>query len=146
MTESYSPADYLPHKYPFVMIDRIIEHEEGSRVVCIKNVTINEEFFCGMPSDQLVMPWSLIIEAMAQTSGLLMKKDCGVVFFAGMKGIKIQGPVVPGEVLRITSVKRGTIGPMTSCKVIADVDGAVKVEGEILLIEIDKISEEQLKV
>ena len=144
MTESYSPADYLPHKYPFVMIDRIVEHEEGSRIVCIKNVTINEEFFCGMPSEQLVMPWSLIIEAMAQTSGLLMKKDCGVVFFAGMKGIKIQGPVVPGEVLRITAVKRGTIGPMTSCKVITDVDGAAKVEGEIFLIEIDKIQGEPL--
>jgi 3-hydroxymyristoyl/3-hydroxydecanoyl-(acyl carrier protein) dehydratase len=128
------------------MIDRILEHEEGVRVVCLKNVTINEEFFCGMPQDELVMPWSLIIEAMAQTSGLLMKRDCGIVFFAGMKGMRIHGPVVPGDVLQITSVKRGTIGPVTSFKAVAEVNGSAKLDGEILLVEIDKVPEEQLKI
>jgi 3-hydroxyacyl-[acyl-carrier-protein] dehydratase len=133
-----SPAELLPHSYPFVMIDRIVEYDEGNRVVCLKNVTINEEFFQGHFSDNPVMPWSLILEAMAQTSGMLLSRECTKAFIAQMKNIKIHGTVVPGDSLYITAAKRGTIGPVHAFMVKAAVDDEIRVEGEIMLAEIPK--------
>ena len=137
-----SPAEYLPHAYPFVMIDNIIDYEEGKRIVCLKNVTINEDFFQGHFSDNPVMPWCLIMEAMAQTSGLLLSGECSTAFIAGMNNFKIYKQVVPGDSIYITAVKRGVIGPVHRFKVNADVDGSTAVEGEILLAEMADDSDE----
>jgi 3-hydroxyacyl-[acyl-carrier-protein] dehydratase len=94
----------LPHRYPFLLVDRIIEFEENKRIVGIKNVTLNEPFFQGHFPGAPVMPGVLIIEAMAQTAGVLMlgkipDRDTKLVFFTGIDGAKFRKPVVPGDQL-----------------------------------------------
>jgi 3-hydroxyacyl-[acyl-carrier-protein] dehydratase len=96
----------LPHRYPFLLVDRIIEYEPGKRVVGIKNVTLNEPFFAGHFPGAPVMPGVLIIEAMAQTAGVLMlanlaDRENKLVFFTGIDGAKFRKPVVPGDQLRL---------------------------------------------
>ena len=96
----------LPHRYPFLLVDRIIEYEPGKRVVGIKNVTINEPFFEGHFPGAPVMPGVLIVEAMAQTAGVLMlanlpDRESKLVFFTGIDGAKFRRPVVPGDQLRM---------------------------------------------
>ncbi len=96
----------LPHRYPFLLVDRIIEYEEGKRVVGIKNVTLNEPFFVGHFPGAPVMPGVLIIEAMAQTAGVLMlrnlvDRESKLVFFTGVEEAKFRRPVVPGDQLRL---------------------------------------------
>lgn len=96
----------LPHRYPFLLVDRIVEYEEGKRVVGIKNVTFNEPFFQGHFPGAPVMPGVLIIEAMAQTAGVLMlgdipDRETKLVFFTGIDEAKFRKPVVPGDQLRM---------------------------------------------
>ncbi len=98
---------YLPHRYPFLLVDRIIEMEEGKRVVGIKNVTMNEEYFMGHFPGHPIMPGVLIIEAMAQTAGLLalysMRDEVdrpSFVYFTGIDKAKFRKPVVPGDQVR----------------------------------------------
>lgn len=96
----------LPHRYPFLLVDRIIEYEPGKRVVGIKNVSGNEPFFAGHFPGAPVMPGVLIIEAMAQTAGVLMlasleDRDNKLVLFTGIDGAKFRRPVVPGDQLRL---------------------------------------------
>ena len=96
----------LPHRPPFLLIDRIIEMETGKRIVGIKNVTINEPFFAGHFPNYPVMPGVLIIEAMAQTGGVLALRDEAIgsdklVLFAAIEEAKFRRPVVPGDQLRI---------------------------------------------
>jgi 3-hydroxyacyl-[acyl-carrier-protein] dehydratase len=129
------PADYLPHTYPFVMIDRIVEYEEGVRIVCVKSVTVNEEFLQGYCGENPVMPWSLVMEAMAQTSGLLLSRDCKGAFIAGMNRFNIHGDISAGDSVYITAVKRGEIGPVHRIAVKAEVNDKIAVEGELLLSE-----------
>ncbi|MFW6386378.1 MAG: 3-hydroxyacyl-ACP dehydratase FabZ [Bacillota bacterium] len=96
----------LPHRYPFLLVDRVLEVEPEEKVVGIKNVTINEEFFQGHYPGHPIMPGVLIVEAMAQVGGLLMlesvdrEKDM-LPFFAGIDKAKFRRPVVPGDRLRI---------------------------------------------
>jgi len=106
----------LPHRYPFLLVDRIVEIEEGKKVVGIKNVTINEPFFQGHFPGHPIMPGVLIIEAMAQVGGLyamVVNKigDDKVTYFAGIDNARFRKPVVPGDVLRIelemVNCKRG---------------------------------------
>jgi len=130
-----APYKYLPHSYPFVMIDRIAEYEEGVRIVCVKNVTENEEFFQGHFAEKPVMPWSLVMEAMAQTSGLLLGKDCKGAFITGMNRFSINGEISAGDSVYITAVNKGIIGPVHRFGVKAEVDGKVAVEGELTLTE-----------
>jgi len=95
----------LPHRYPFVLIDRVVEVEEGEYAVGLKNVTINEPFFQGHFPTFPVMPGVLIVEAMAQTAGVLAlesmpaEKRGAPVFFMGMDKVKFRKPVVPGDQL-----------------------------------------------
>jgi 3-hydroxyacyl-[acyl-carrier-protein] dehydratase len=131
------PYKYLPHTYPFVMTDRILEYEEGVRIVCIKNVSVNEDFMQGHFSDNPVMPWSLVMEAMAQTSGLLLSKDCKGAFITGMNRINIHGDISAGDSVHITALNRGVIGPVHRFAVKAEVDDKVAIEGELLLTELD---------
>ena len=96
----------LPHRYPFLLVDRIIEYEPGRRVVGIKNVTLNEPFFEGHFPGAPVMPGVLIVESMAQTAGVMMlanlpDRDQKLVFFTGIDGAKFRRPVVPGDQLRL---------------------------------------------
>ncbi len=97
---------YLPHRYPFLLIDRVLELEEGKRVLALKNVTMNEPFFPGHFPHHPVMPGVLIVEAMAQAAALLSFKTLGikpdensVVLFAGIDNVRFKRPVVPGDQL-----------------------------------------------
>jgi 3-hydroxyacyl-[acyl-carrier-protein] dehydratase len=96
----------LPHRYPFLLVDRIIEYDSGKRVVGIKNVTLNEPFFAGHFPGAPVMPGVLIVEAMAQTAGVMMlanlpDRESKLVFFTGIDRAKFRRPVVPGDQLRL---------------------------------------------
>ena len=108
---------YLPHRYPFLLVDRVLEMELGKRVLALKNVTMNEPFFPGHFPHHPVMPGVLIIEAMAQAAALLSFKSSGVkpdensvVYFAGIDNARFKRPVVPGDQLlfdmTITHAKR----------------------------------------
>lgn len=97
---------YLPHRYPFLLVDRVLECTPGESVVAIKNVTINEPFFIGHFPHHPVMPGVLIIEAMAQAAGILAFRtldrppgDDMVIYFVGMEGVRFKRPVVPGDTL-----------------------------------------------
>ncbi|MFB3850885.1 MAG: 3-hydroxyacyl-ACP dehydratase FabZ [Acidobacteriota bacterium] len=95
----------LPHRYPFLLVDKIIEFETGKRIVGIKNVTINEPFFQGHFPGKPVMPGVLIIEAMAQVGAVLMLKDMEnredkLALFAGIDEARFRKPVVPGDIVR----------------------------------------------
>ena len=96
----------LPHRYPFLLVDRIVEIEPGVRIVGIKNVTINEPFFQGHFPGHPIMPGVLIVEAMAQAGGMLLMDhfddpQSKVVYFAAIDGVKFRKPVVPGDQLRL---------------------------------------------
>jgi 3-hydroxyacyl-[acyl-carrier-protein] dehydratase len=97
----------LPHRYPFLLVDRVVDYEPGKKIVGIKNVTINEPFFEGHFPGHPIMPGVLIIEGMAQTGGLLIGLDKGdetknkVCYFVSIDGVKFRKPVCPGDQLRI---------------------------------------------
>ncbi len=130
---------YLPHRYPFLLVDRVIEIEEGKRIVAIKNVTINEPFFPGHFPGHPVMPGVLIVEAMAQVAALLSFKSMGVkpdensvVLFAGIDNVRFKRQVVPGDQLvfevEILQSKRN----IYKYKGIARVDGQLATEAELM--------------
>ena len=96
----------LPHRYPFLLVDRVLEFERGERIVGVKNVTINEPFFQGHFPDHPIMPGVLLIEALAQVSAVLAFKsadghDGSLVYFMGIDHAKFRKPVVPGDQLRM---------------------------------------------
>jgi 3-hydroxyacyl-[acyl-carrier-protein] dehydratase len=98
---------YLPHRYPFIMIDRIVEIIPGKSITAIKNVTINEPFFSGHFPRMSVMPGVLLIEAMAQASGILIYRTLGILpkdelyFLAGVNNARFKRLVTPGDQLRL---------------------------------------------
>jgi len=106
--------DTLPHRYPFLLVDKVVEFIPGERIVAQKNVSINEEFFVGHFPHFPVMPGVLIIEALAQTAGILSFKTMGtassqdsVYFFVGIDNCRFKRPVVPGDVLTLqVSIER----------------------------------------
>jgi beta-hydroxyacyl-ACP dehydratase FabZ len=125
----------LPHAYPFVLIDRIIEYAEQERIVCLKNVSFDEEFFAGHFRENPVMPGVLIIEAMAQTSGLLisnMGKQTGA-YLTRVNDARFKKPVVPGDRMIITSVVAQKFPPLYVFEVGVRVDDIVAAEAEITL-------------
>lgn len=98
--------DFLPHRYPFLLIDRVLEFEPAKRLVAIKNVTINEPFFQGHFPDYPIMPGVLVIEAMAQAGALIMLAEIQdhkskLAVFTGIEKAKFRKPVTPGDQLRI---------------------------------------------
>lgn len=124
----------LPHRYPFLLVDRIVELEP-ERIVGIKNVTANEPFFQGHFPEFPVMPGVLIVEAMAQVAGVLVLKELGAqraVFLASIEQAKFRRPVVPGDQLRI-EMKVGK-RKATVAKVFGKVtvDGVVVAEAEVM--------------
>jgi 3-hydroxyacyl-[acyl-carrier-protein] dehydratase len=97
---------FLPHRYPFLMIDKVIEFESRKRLVAIKNVTINEQFFQGHFPGYPIMPGVLVVEAMAQAGGIIMMaeipdRNSKLVVFTGIERAKFRRPVAPGDQLRI---------------------------------------------
>jgi 3-hydroxyacyl-[acyl-carrier-protein] dehydratase len=98
--------DFLPHRYPFLLIDRVVEYEPAQRLVALKNVTINEPFFQGHFPGYPIMPGVLVVEAMAQAGGMIMLAELDdrhekLVVFTGIERAKFRRPVTPGDQLRI---------------------------------------------
>lgn len=126
----------LPHRYPFLLVDRIVELEEGSMARGIKNVTINEPFFQGHFPGHPIMPGVLIVEAMAQVGGVLAFKSAGVnnqvVYFMGIDGARFRRPVVPGDTLDITVNVTRRRGAIWAFKGKAVVDGEVAAEAALM--------------
>ncbi|MDQ1143626.1 MAG: 3-hydroxyacyl-ACP dehydratase FabZ [Bacillus sp. (in: firmicutes)] len=127
--------EIIPHRYPFLLVDRILEVEEGVRAVGIKNVSANEEFFNGHFPDYPVMPGVLIVEALAQVGAVAMlKKEENrgrLAFFAGIDGCRFKKQVKPGDQLRLEVEIIRLRGPIGKGKAVATVDGEVACEAEI---------------
>ncbi|WP_106767270.1 3-hydroxyacyl-ACP dehydratase FabZ [Paenibacillus faecalis] len=134
--------EIIPHRPPFLLVDKIVEIEEGKRAVGIKNVTINEPFFVGHFPEYAVMPGVLIAEALAQVGAIAMLKlesNRGKLgFLAGMDGFRFRGQVVPGDTLRLEVEIIRLKGAIGKGKAIASVDGRTVAEGEIMFALSDK--------
>ena len=131
--------EYLPHRYPFLLVDRVLDVAPGERITALKNVSMNEPFFPGHYPHHPVMPGVLIVEAMAQTAAILSFKTMGgkpddksVYYFVGIDGARFKRPVSPGDQLvmevSITANKRG----MWKFAGQAKVDGQVACEAELI--------------
>ncbi len=125
----------IPHRYPFLLLDRVLEIDEGRRAVGVKNVTGNEWFFEGHFPGRKIMPGVLIIEALAQLAAvtLLRGRDAGgkLPLFGGIEQLRFRRPVVPGDQLRLEFQLEKLRGPVGKGQVRATVDGQVAAEGSI---------------
>jgi 3-hydroxyacyl-[acyl-carrier-protein] dehydratase len=128
----------LPHRYPFILVDRILTLEPGKRAVGLKNVTINEPFFQGHFPGTPIMPGVLIVEAMAQTGGVLaiaslpLENQGSLMYFMGLDQVKFRKPVVPGDqlIMELELIKqRGKIMKFTGT---AKVDDQLAVEAQLM--------------
>ena len=131
--------EYLPHRYPFLLIDRVESFEKDKRIVALKNVTINEPFFPGHFPHVSVMPGVLIIEAMAQAAAVLSLKSLGhrndgkwVYYFVGIDGARFKRPVTPGDTVRFEVEAGQTRRGMAKFTAVAKVEGQVVAEAELL--------------
>ena len=137
--------DMLPHRYPFLLIDRILEFEMNKRIVGLKNVTINEPFFQGHFPGHPIMPGVLLLEAMAQSGGVLALKSIPaedvkkkVLYFMSIDKAKFRKPVVPGDQVRFELDLIKNRGTIKSFKALAVVDGGVVAEAEMMAMIVDK--------
>ncbi|MGH7631645.1 MAG: 3-hydroxyacyl-ACP dehydratase FabZ [Gemmatimonadales bacterium] len=136
----------LPHRYPFLLVDRILEVEGTSRVVGLKNVTINEPIFQGHFPGNPIMPGVLIVEAMAQVGGCLMlgameQPERKLVYFMGLDGVRFRRPVRPGDQLRMEVTVLQVRGGTVRMKGVATVEGKTVAEGEMLAQIVDREGE-----
>jgi beta-hydroxyacyl-ACP dehydratase FabZ len=129
---------HLPHRYPFVMVDRVVELEPGHRIVTLKNVTINEPFFQGHFPGNPIMPGVLILEAMAQSAGVLTfeslppeKRDI-LVYFMGIDRARFRKMVLPGDQLLIEVILKKLKTKAVKAVAQARVDGQLAVEAELM--------------
>jgi beta-hydroxyacyl-ACP dehydratase FabZ len=127
--------ELLPHRYPFLLVDRIVEWDPGKRIVGIKNVTINEPFFQGHFPGHPIMPGVLIVEALAQAGGILALKAMGggkrIAYFTGIDNCKFRRPVVPGDQLRLEITVIARKGPMWKMHGEALVNGVIAAKGDV---------------
>ncbi len=125
----------LPHRYPFLLVDRVLEFTPRQSITAIKNVTINEPFFQGHFPDFPVMPGVLIIEALAQTAALLTfteeKADDAVYYFAGIDNARFKKPVLPGDQLVMVATYQRERAGIYKFHVEATVDGELAAEADI---------------
>ena len=133
----------LPHRYPFLLVDKIIEIEPKVRIVGIKQVTVNEYFFQGHFPEAPVMPGVLIIEALAQCGAILAlrefeNRDEKIPFFSGIESAKFRRPVVPGDTLtlEVTALRIGS--KVQKMRGLAKVDGQLAAEAEIMSVIADR--------
>ncbi|PWA11865.1 3-hydroxyacyl-[acyl-carrier-protein] dehydratase FabZ [Pueribacillus theae] len=142
MLDSNEIKSILPHRYPFLLVDRILELEEGKRAVGIKNVTANEQFFSGHFPEYPVMPGVLIVEALAQVGGVAMlvkpENKGKLGFFAGIDKCRFKKQVKPGDQLKLDVEIIRAKGVMVKGKGIATVDGELVCEAEIMFAIGDK--------
>ena len=132
----------LPHRYPFALVDKVIEHIPGKRAIAIKNITINEPQFQGHFPERPLMPGVLIVESMAQVGGLIVAQmpdlPNGLFVFAGINNVKFRRPVIPGDQLLITcelvSIKRKRFGKI---KGEVHVDDNLVCSGELMFSLVD---------
>ena len=132
----------LPHRYPFALVDRVVDYEPGKTITAIKNVTINEPHFQGHFPGRPLMPGVLIVEAMAQVGGLIVKQmpdlPKGLFVFAGIDSVRFRRPVVPGDQLIINceliSIKRQRFGKVRGE---ATVEGNLVCSGELMFSLVD---------
>ena len=137
--------DVIPHRYPMLLVDRILDVEPGKRITGIKNVTINEPFFQGHFPGHPIMPGVLIIEAMAQVGGMLMMSMAGeeevkrkVMYFMSLDNVKFRRPVVPGDQIRFELEMLKFSGKTCRMKGVGYVDGKVVAEAEMVARVIDR--------
>lgn len=128
--------EVIPHRYPFLLVDKVLEKEEGERVVGLKNVTANEPFFQGHFPDYPVMPGVLIVEALAQVGAIAvldMEQNKGKIgFLAGLDKCRFKRQVKPGDQLRLEVEILRMKGPIGKGKGVATVDGELVCEAEIM--------------
>ncbi len=143
LLDSRAIQEILPHRYPFLLVDKIIELEPRIRIVGIKQVTINEYFFQGHFPDAPVMPGVLQIEALAQVGAILAlrefeDRDNKIPYFSGIEKARFRRPVVPGDtlVLEVTAIRIGS--KVQKMQGVAKVDGQVTAEAEIMCIIADR--------
>ncbi|MES2536711.1 MAG: 3-hydroxyacyl-ACP dehydratase FabZ [Pseudomonadota bacterium] len=131
--------ELLPHRYPLLLVDRVLDWESGKTITAIKNVTINEEFFNGHFPNKPVMPGVMMIEALAQTAALLSFLTAGhkpdpnsIVYFIGIDGARFKRPVEPGDQFRMeVEIIRAARG-IYKYKATGSVDGKIAVEAELM--------------
>lgn len=131
--------EYLPHRYPLLLVDRVLDWESGKSITALKNVTANEEFFNGHFPHKPVMPGVLMIEALAQTAALLsfltmgQKPDSNsVVYFVGIDGARFKRPVEPGDQLKMHVEILRTARGIWKYKAQGSVDGQIALEAELM--------------
>lgn len=138
MMQAREIMNILPHRYPFLLVDRIIELEPGERAVGIKNVTANEPQFTGHWPGNPVMPGVLILEAMAQVGGIMLLTALGesaagqLAMFGGVDGARFRRPVIPGDQMRFEVELIRRKGPIGKVRAVALVDGQVAAEAELM--------------
>lgn len=134
----------IPHRYPFLLVDRVVELVPNTSAIGIKNVTINENFFQGHFPQHPVMPGVLIIECMAQTAAVLVVDTLGpsaqgkLVYFMTVDNAKFRKPVVPGDQMRVHVVKQKSRGNIWKFSAEAKVDGKVVAEATYAAMILDK--------
>jgi 3-hydroxyacyl-[acyl-carrier-protein] dehydratase len=134
-------ARLLPHRYPFRLVDRVLEVEDGKRIVGLKNVSVNEPYFQGHFPELPLMPGVLICESLGQTAALLAYRSTEgvgegrVLVFSGVDRMRFRRPVFPGDQLRLEVELLRRHRPLWKFKGIALVEGQVAAEGELLLSE-----------
>jgi len=133
----------LPHRYPMLLVDRVLELEPGKRIVCIKNVTANEQFFQGHFPGAPVMPGVLIVEAMAQCGDVLILRDIPdrekkLFLFGGVDKARFRKPVVPGDQLRMEVEIVQKRSNSVKIRGVATVDGDVVAQADMLSVMVER--------
>jgi len=131
----------LPHRYPMLLVDRVLECVAGERIVALKNVTMNEPFFAGHFPGRPVMPGVLILEAMAQTAGILTFVTAGVYpdenvkfYFAGIDNARFRRPVMPGDQVLLSATLQRRIRTIWKYGTVATVDGNEVASAEMMVM------------